>query len=52
MEPGWLYALLDTASLDSEASVRDFLDRILASARQRGSADDMTVAMLHVQEDG
>ena len=51
-QPGWLYALLDTASLDSEASVRDFLDRILTSARQRGSADDMTVAMLHRHQQG
>jgi stage II sporulation protein E len=47
-QPGWLYALLDTASLQSDSSTRDFLDRILTCARQHGSVDDMTVALLRV----
>jgi stage II sporulation protein E len=44
----WLYDMLTTPPLDNDAAVQELLERILRTARERGSVDDMTVAMLRV----
>ncbi|MBQ8718771.1 MAG: SpoIIE family protein phosphatase [Clostridia bacterium] len=44
----WLYDMLDTPPSDDSMETQLLLERILQTARQRGSPDDMTVALLRV----
>jgi hypothetical protein len=46
----WLCSLLRAVSIsaDSDEGIRDLLEQILLGARDRGSTDDMTVAILRV----
>ena len=44
----WLYDMLSTAPPDDSMATQLLLERILQTARQHGSVDDMTVALLRV----
>ena len=45
----WLYDMLVAPLPEDSAAVHKLLERILCTARQHGSVDDMTVALLRVQ---
>ena len=49
---GWLHELLRAPLPTDLSAIQQLLERILHTARQHGSVDDMTVALLRVQGEG